>query len=234
MRRNTRQVRTIAIVLVAGLWLSFAHGGVAVADDVVALPEPREKGGVSVEEALSTRRSVREFAKRPLSLVEIAQLLWAAQGTTDSRGYRTAPSAGALYPLEIYLVAGAVTGLEPGVYRYEPAGHRLTRRQSGDLRRNLARAAFEQDWVAQAPAILVIAAVPARSARKYGRRAPRYVRIETGHAAQNVYLQAEALGLGTCAVGAFDDGRLARVLELPKNTSAELVMPVGWPASGSL
>jgi len=195
----------------------------------VQLPDPRREGTISVEQALARRRSVRDFRTAPLPLASVGQLLWAAQGITNTRGDRTAPSAGALHPLEVYLVAGAVTGLEPGVYRYEPGRHQLLRVAAGDVRRDLARAALEQDWVADAPGILVLAGVYERSARKYGRRAPRYVHMEVGHAAQNVYLQAVALDLGTVLVGAFRDGQLARVLDLPAEVQPLGVMPVGQP-----
>jgi SagB-type dehydrogenase family enzyme len=213
--------------------VALGTGGIAVAgsaEESIALPEARREGELSVEGALARRRSVRDFRAEPLGLSAVSQLLWASQGISGPRGLRTAPSAGALYPLELYLVAGAVSGLAPGVYRYDPRRHRLFPHATGDPRRQLARAALDQDWVAEAPAILLVAAVYERTARKYGRRAPRYVHMEVGHAAQNVYLQAEALGLGTCAVGAFDDRRLAQVLALPKDVEPQLVLPVGLPA----
>jgi SagB-type dehydrogenase family enzyme len=203
--------------------------GSAVTGGSVALPEPHRDGTVAVERALGERRSVREFASEPLSLAAASQILWAAQGVTHSSGLRTAPSAGALYPLELYLVAGEVSGLAPGVYRYEPKEHRLVLNREGDLRRELARTALEQDWVARAPAILVFGAVYQRSRSKYGSRAARYVHMEAGHAAQNVYLQAEAAGLGTVMVGAFRDQPLARLLELPPDVEPLGVMPFGSP-----
>ena len=195
----------------------------------VALPRPSHEGEVSVEQALALRRSVRAFAAEPLPLSAVSQLLWAAQGVTDAAGHRTAPSAGALYPLEVRLVAGAVSGLRSGVYRYDPIRHRLRLESEGDLRTRIAEAALSQDWVAQAPAIVVLAAVVERTARKYGERAPRYVHMEVGHAAQNVYLQATALGLGTTMVGAFRDEELARVLGLPAQVEPLALLPVGKP-----
>jgi len=191
------------------------------------LPEVRRDGPVSVERALASRRSQRSYTEAPLSLAEVAQLLWAAQGVTGSDGLRTAPSAGALYPLEIHLVAGEVSGLAPGVYRYDPERHGLRQQVEGDLREALAEKALEQSWVADAPALLVITAVVQRTARKYGSRAERYVLIEAGHAAQNVYLQAEALGLGTVIVGAFEDEPLGRLLRLPPGQRPVGLMPVG-------
>jgi SagB-type dehydrogenase family enzyme len=195
----------------------------------IALPEARREGRVPVERALAGRRSVREYADAPLPLAELAQLAWAAQGVSDPAGYRTAPSAGALYPLELYLAAGEVLGLEPGVYRYLPQGHRLVRHAGGDVRGAVARAALLQLWIADAPAILVLAGVIERSAAKYGDRARRYVHMEVGHAAQNVYLQAETLGIGTCMVGAFHDGQLKRVLALPDEVEPLALLPVGRP-----
>ena len=201
----------------------------ASANEEVRLPEPSFEGKVPVERALALRRSVREFASEPLSLSAASQLLWAAQGVTEPGGGRTAPSAGALYPLEVYLVAGAVTDLPPGVYHYEPRRHRLVLSAKGDRRAGVAEAALDQDWVAEAPAILVLAAVQQRTARKYGARAARYVHIEVGHAAQNVYLQALALGLGTTVVGAYRDDPLADLLELPRQAKPLALLPVGVP-----
>jgi len=201
----------------------------AAGDGDIALPKPRLEGEVPVERAMALRRSVREFAQEPLPLAAVSQLLWAAQGITDPPDGRTAPSAGALYPLEVYLVAGAVSGLRPGVYHYEPRRHRLVLESAGDRRAGVADAALGQDWVGEAPAIVVLAAVYQRTARKYGERAPRYVHIEAGHAAQNVYLQAGALGLGTTMVGAFRDEKLTGVLGLPAQVKPLGLLPVGRP-----
>jgi SagB-type dehydrogenase family enzyme len=215
-------------------WLSglaLCTGGLAAANGTggIALPEPRLEGEVSVEKALALRRSLREFAAEPLPLAAASQLLWAAQGITAPDGLRTAPSAGALYPLEVYLVAGSVSGVPAGVYRYAPRRHALIPIQRGDPREALAEATFRQDWIAEAPAIVVLAAVYQRTSRKYGERGARYVHIEAGHAAQNVYLQAGALGFGTTLVGAFDDEDLARVLGLPKRVEPIGLLPVGKP-----
>ena len=198
------------------------------APDALWLPPPRPASAVSVEEALASRRSVRHFADAPLPLADAAQLVWAAQGITRAEGLRTAPSAGALYPLEVYLVAGAVATVPAGVYRYLPAHHRLERTVAGDPRRELAAAAFHQSWIAEAPAIVVIAAVVRRTRLKYGERGERYVHIEAGHAAQNVCLQAVALGLGTTLVGAFADAEVKRVLGLVEEEPL-LLVPVGKP-----
>lgn len=195
----------------------------------IPLPPPRIDGKISVEAALRARRSVREFQDAGLTLAEAAQLLWAAQGVTNDEGDRTAPSAGALQPLEAYLVAGDVAGLAPGVYRYAPPDHALVGIAQGDRRAALTADTLDQAWVRAAPAVLVLAAVVRRTERKYGDRARRYVHFEVGHAAQNVYLQAEGLGLATVIVGAFEDDAVRRTLGLPRRTEPLAIMPVGRP-----
>ena len=197
--------------------------------DVIQLPEPRPDSKTSVEAALRRRRSVREFKTDGLTLAEVSQLLWATQGITDPEGKRTAPSAGALYPLEVLLVVGKEGDLPVGLYRYRPEGHELVCVAEGDQRAKLAVAALDQDWLADAPVTIAIAAVYERTARKYRQRAERYVHMEVGHAAQNVHLQAVALDLGTVVVGAFDDADVKRVLTLADNEQPLCLMPVGKP-----
>ena len=188
------------------------------------LPPPEQKGKMSLEEALGRRRSVREFRREPLAERELSQLLWAAQGITHAEGLRTAPSAGALYPLEMYLGTGM------GFYHYEPHGHRLVRLSERDLRVAMRRAALEQEAITQAPAVFVLAAVYERISRKYGAaRTPRYVHMEVGHAAQNVLLEAVSLGLGGVPVGAFNDEALQKALGLPVDQHPLYVIPVGHP-----
>jgi len=190
----------------------------------VELPAPRREGEMSLEEALDSRRSRREFAAGALSEEERAQLLWAAQGLrSDERG-RTAPSAGALYPLEVYWVDA------DGVFHYLVEEHALERLAEGDRRRNLAAAALGQKSVAGAPAIIIITGVVARTAEKYTERAERYVWLEAGHAAQNVLLQATALGLAAVPVGAFGDGRVRAALNLPAGCAPLYIIPVGRAA----
>jgi SagB-type dehydrogenase family enzyme len=191
------------------------------------LPAPLLSGPVAVEQALQQRRSVRRLAATPLALADLAQLLWAAQGVTDAQGHRTAPSAGALYPLEVLLVAGRVDGLAPGVYRYRPGEHALVKVAAGDVRDQVAAATRGQPWVAEAPALLVIAADVARTAARYGARADRYVQVEAGHAAQNVYLQCAARGWATVTVGAFDDAKLRQAVGLAPDRMVLALMPVG-------
>lgn len=184
-----------------------------------------------LETLLAQRRSLRAFAPAALTLPEVARLLWAAQGLTDPQGRRTAPSAGALYPLELSVAVGQVEGLPAGIYRYRPQGHALLKVADGDARARLAAAALAQECVAQGALVLAIAAIYARTLRKYGERGIRYVHLEAGHAAQNVCLQAVALGLGTVPIGAFDDHAVQHILGLPHEAVPLYLMPVGRPAS---
>ncbi|MGQ9788211.1 MAG: SagB/ThcOx family dehydrogenase [Candidatus Hadarchaeaceae archaeon] len=193
----------------------------------ITLPPPRLDSDFSIEEALLMRRSTREYTGEPLTLTEISQLLWAAQGITDPRGYRTAPSAGGLYPIEVYLVAGDIENLEAGVYRYLPRAHELVKIKSGDLRGPLSTAALGQIWVKDAAADLVIMGVYERTTVKYGDRGIRYVYMEAGHVAQNICLQATALGLGTVTVGAFYDDQVQEILMAAENEKPLYLMPVG-------
>ncbi len=197
-------------------------------DKVIKLPQPRFSSDVSVEEALLKRRSVREYKDEPLTIAEISQILWSAQGITERRmGFRTAPSAGALYPLEVYIVIGKVKDLVPGVYKYRPESHDIVLISSGDKRIDLYRVSLMQDCIKNAPVVLVISAIFERTTRKYGERGIRYVYMEAGHSAQNVYLQCESLGLGTVVVGAFDDEGVRRVLNLGKGETPLYLIPVG-------
>lgn len=186
------------------------------------LPAPAGTGHMSLEECLRRRRSAREFSKRPLTEQQIGQLLWAAQGISSPEGLRTAPSAGALYGLEIYVVTGT------GAYRYAPKTHELERQSEEDLRPALCRAALDQESVLAAGAVFVIAAVYDRLAGKYGDdRSVRYAHFEAGHAAQNLLLQATALGLGSVPMGAFRDEQVRKVLSLPAEESPLYLIPVG-------
>ncbi|MFN3594140.1 MAG: SagB/ThcOx family dehydrogenase [Thiobacillaceae bacterium] len=195
----------------------------------IPLPEFCVQAVLTYEELLWRRRSVRAFAPRPLTLQHCAQLLWAAQGVSDPAGLRTAPLAGALYPLEPFLVVGQVTGLDAAVYRYEPTGHLLAVHLAGDQRTALAAAAHGQSWVAQGAVVLAIAAAYQRCARKYGERAARYVPLEAGHVAQNVCVECTALGLGTAPIGAIDDDTVRRVLRLLAGLDPLYLLPVGHP-----
>lgn len=193
----------------------------------IVLPEPDRQGTVPVETALATRRSVRAFTPRPLSLQQTSQLLWSAQGVTGPYGVRTAPSAGALYPLETLLVAGSVDDLDAGLYRYAPREHSITQVRGEDLRRPLFAASLEQGCVANAAVDIVLGAAYERVTGKYGERGQRYALLEVGHAAQNICLQAVALGLSSVVVGAFRDEEVKKLMELAEGEEPLYIVSVG-------
>ncbi|NWG13259.1 MAG: SagB/ThcOx family dehydrogenase [Acidobacteria bacterium] len=210
------------------------------ASQAIGLPAPRLDGSCSVEKALATRRSVRAFKEEGLSIAALSQLVWAAQGITLKTdappnwqwgtwqgGRRTAPSAGALYPLELYIVAGNVDGLKPGIYKYRPQTHQLLGVSTGDKRGELATAALGQKWIQTAPCVFVVGAVYSRTEVKYRERTPRYVHIEVGHAVENICLQAVALGLGTTMVGAFDDTQVKKAVGMAEDEQPLAIVPVG-------
>ncbi len=220
----------LAAAVLAGSLVSCSDpndGSSGALGPVIELPAPRTDGPVSLEEALGGRRSARTFTPEALTVEEISQLLWAAQGITASWGGRTAPSAGALYPLEVYVADQATLS------RYLPDGHRLELVVDRDVRADLAHAAHDQEAVGDAPAVFAITAVPSRTEAKYGDRAERYVNLEAGHAAQNVLLQATALGLGGVPIAAFDDGDVALVLSLPEGFVPIYLISVGHPSEAS-
>lgn len=200
---------------------------------VVSLPTPTLDGAMSLEAAVKGRRSERSFQAVPLGLERLSQLLWAAHGITDPhpdparRFRRAAPSAGAQYPLDVYVVAGLVEGLEAGIYHYRPQEHAVGLLMAGDLRQQLAGACLGQMFIAPAPVLIVITAEYDRITDRYGERGIRYAHMEVGHVGQNLHLQAEALGLGTVVIGAFRDDEVAEVLHLPQKHEPLYVMPVG-------
>lgn len=196
----------------------------------LSLPKTERGPGLALEQLLARRRSVRDYTGEPLSLEQASALLWAAAGITAPPHLRAAPSAGALYPLQLYLVAGHVNSLPPGVYRHRPEQNSIVLLAEGDCRRSLAGAAFGQSWLADAPLTLVFAAHYARTTVKYHQRGVRYVHIEVGHAAQNALLMAVAMDLGAAVVGAFDDARVAGALRLDAEEVPLYLMPVGHPA----
>jgi SagB-type dehydrogenase family enzyme len=224
-RENSLGVSLLASL--ASVVMSSAMGAAMIqtkssSASILRLPPPEQKGKMSLEEALGRRRSVREFTGEALTERELSQLLWAALGITHAEGLRTAPSAGALYPLDLYVASAG------GFYRYEPRLHQLIRLSDRDMRAAMCHTALDQEAITQAPAVFVIAAVYERTARKYGAsRTPRYVHIEVGHAAQNLLLEALALGLGGVPVGAFDDDALQKALELPVDHCPLYLIPVG-------
>ncbi len=191
------------------------------------LPEPILKGTLSVEEAIVSRRTVRSFAKRPLSLDEFSQLLWSAYGVTE--GFkRTVPSAGALYPMDIYAAVGLVNDVKAGIYHYIPEEHGISLILKWDMRGKIAEASLFQMWMADAPVLFIITVEYHRITIKYGERGIRYALMEAGHIAQNLFLQAEALGLGAGIVGAFHDDKLLKITDIPKSHYPLLIMPIGY------
>ncbi len=204
------------------LMLLFIGGG----DKEFFLPSPTIEGKVSVEEAIKKRRSVRAFKDQPLSINQISQLLWAAQGITDTHqglSYRAAPSAGALYPLEIYVVS------KEGVFHYVPSEHKLVQLKEDDVRKNLSNAALGQSPIYSAPLNIVITALYEKTTIKYGERGIRYVHIEAGHSAENIQLQAVALGLGSVPIGAFYDNKVSSVIGCSKEEVPLYIIPIGKP-----
>jgi SagB-type dehydrogenase family enzyme len=181
--------------------------------------------GVGFSAVLRRRRSVREYVDEPLSRAEVGELLWSSQGISSPDGLRTAPSAGAIYPLTVHVA------LPDGLYDYRSAGHRVERKAASDVRRSLGEAAFGQEWVGRAPAVFAISGDVSKTAEKYADRAERYVFLEAGHAAQNLLLQAVALGLSGVPVGAFDDETVAGLLHLPGSQRPIYLLPVGRPAT---
>lgn len=220
-------VISIGLLLVLGWYfilpvLPERKVGVQRIEERIILPEPSYSSETSIEEAISQRRSRRKYQDRELELKDLSQILWSAQGITDRRGFRSAPSAGALYPLEFYVV------MSSGVFHYDPFQHTLELMKEGDVRAELSKAAVDQEWVMEAPVDIVIAGVFERTMQKYGSRGERYVYMEAGHAAQNIYLQAESLNIGTVSVGAFYDDRVVKLLGLPEDHRPLYIMPVGY------
>lgn len=199
----------------------------SLAESKIHLPATRRDSSMSIEKALLSRRSVREFATEPLELWQISQLAWAAQGITGPDVHRTAPSAGALYPLELYVAAGIVNDVPAGIYKYDLRDHELSLWIQGDKRRELSEAALGQSSILQAAAVFALSAVYERTTWKYGERGIRYVHMEAGHSAQNLLLQATGLGLGSVLVGAFSDEKVRRVLGLNATESPLYLIPLG-------
>ena len=197
--------------------------------EIIKLPPPRTASDVSIEKAILLRRSVRDYAAEDIGLSDLSQLLWAAQGITGSGDLRAAPSAGATYPLETYAVIGRVPGLSAGIYKYRPASHELVRTHHGAVLEKLATACLGQGCVRDAAAVIVLAAVHGRTTDVYGKRGTRYVDNEVGHVAENIHLQAVALGLGTVAVGAFNDDAVGTVLRIGEEEKVMYLVPVGKP-----
>ena len=195
-------------------------------DSEIKLPEP-SGAGAGLFTVIAARRSTRTYAPGPLTLSEVSDLLYSAQGVTAGGGGRAIPSAGATYPLEVLVLAGEVEGIEPGLYRYTPDGHSLEQIVRDDLREAVCEASLGQRAITHAPAVLVITAIRSRTTERYGQRGVRYVDMEAGNASQNIHLMAEALGLGTVVIGAFQDDELSGILALGPGQAPLLLMPVG-------
>lgn len=228
MAGRTTLIRLLCSALAVVATMSCSGGGAqhtlaAPETAALALPAPNLDGTASLELVLSLRRSVREFTAEPLRRDQIGQLLWAGQGITGPGDLRTAPSAGARYPLDLYTVGANE------VLHYVPHGHRADVRASRDLRPDLADAALGQDAVRDAPTVVVIAASPSRTASRYGARTDDYVRLEAGHVAQNILLEATAIGLGAVPIGAFDRNRVRDLLALARDQVVIYLIPVGHP-----
>ena len=219
-----REFIRISALAAAGVATASCAGTQAqVGDRPVDLPAPQAQGAGSLEEALAKRRSVRRFTRAALTQAQIGQLLWAMQGITRDWGARTAPSAGALYPLEVYVATAE------GLVHYIPQGHRMTLTPQLGLRQALWEVGLEQDSIRDAPAVFVIASVYQRTSVKYGARARRYIDLEAGHVAENLLLQAVALGLVGVPIGAFYDSKVQAVLGLPEDQEPLYLIPIGYP-----
>lgn len=220
----------IMLSLVVALWFSLVNLTAGFGAEAIKLPAPAKKGTMSVEEALEGRRSVKLFGNRALELGQISQLLWAADGINNPQGKRTAPSGKAAYPMDLYLVAGerGVNGLAPGLYHYNVAEHALEPVAQGEFRPAVAKACNSQVWIGEAPVIVVIAGDYKRSEVKNGAKATLFTHVEAGLIAQNLFLQAGALGLGAGIAGGMNDQALGQALKLPPANIPFLVMPVGY------
>jgi SagB-type dehydrogenase family enzyme len=207
--------------------LATALATVALAAEPIKLPAAKQSSDTSLEAALAKRRSMRSYAAKPLTLPEVAQLLWAAQGVTDGKGHRTAPSARALYALEMYVVPQNVTGLAPGVYKYKPAAHELDLVVGEDRRKALLDAASGQASVREAAAVFVITAAPERMGPKSGENGKKFSYMEAGFAAQNLLLEVVSLNMGAVVVGGMNPGAVKAVIDAPAPEEVMCLIPVG-------
>ena len=222
----------IPIVVFSGvlIFLNFQKSNKEIMDnqsESIQLPKPSYQGNLFVEEAINQRRSIREYQDKSLTLTEVSQLLWAAQGL-NVKGGRVAPSAGALYPMEIYLVVKDVENLSPAVYHYLNKSHSLELYSESQIDSELAEASYSQSWVEKAPVKIIISGIFERTTSKYGERGIQFVYQESGHIAQNVYLQAESLDLGTVVVGGFNQGKIDKLFNFNEWQQVLYIMPVGW------
>jgi len=222
-------VLPIIILLGILIFLHYQKSQLKVMDNnltIIQLAEPKRRGEISFEETINQRRSVREYKDEPLTFSEVSQLLWSAQGL-NQKGSRVVPSAGALYPIEVYVVVKNVEGLASGVYHYLPESHSIEIYLQKEISQKLADIALGQEHVLEAPVNIIISGVFSRTTNKYGQRGIQYVYQESGHAAQNVYLQAESLGLGTVVVGAFNQSGIDQLFNFKEDQKVLYIMPLG-------
>ncbi len=223
----------VVLVILWAIWIGGSEEEVVgmecssnPAQSEITLPEPGYSG-IGLEEAIKERRSVREYTGENITLEELSMLLWSGQGITSDWGGRAAPSAGALYPIELYVVPNRVEGVYCGIYRYVPQEHKLVLVREGDFGEEVAAAALEQKWVRDAAAVIVMTAVRERTASKYGDASDRYIAMEAGHISENILLEATSLGLGAVPVGGFVPGEMDSVLGLEDGENSLYITAVG-------
>jgi SagB-type dehydrogenase family enzyme len=197
-------------------------------DGRIKLPSPDIQDSLTVSQAIEKRRTIRSFTDEKVTLAQISQLLWAAQGITSPQGLRAAPSAGALYPLELYINVKKSDSLREGIYKFNPISQSLFRVIDKDLSKEIAEASLHQKWMAEAPVMFVFTAIYERTTGKYGDRGVRYAMIEAGSSSENLFLQAQSIGLDCGIVGAFHDSEIKQLLDLEKRSNPLLIMPVGY------
>lgn len=230
--KRTGFVALVGLIILLTAAPAMSVGTNSEASNVVKLPTPRTDGGISVEKALSERRSIRSFKNGSLTLEEVSQLLWAAQGVTNDKGHRTSPSAMASYPLEVYLLAGNITGLPAGVYHYSPQGHNLTTISLGNKINELFNSSRggRPDWRIGSSAVFIIAGVFERIKKVPGQDLSRFVYVEAGTASENLLLEVVSLGLGATYTAGFDENKTREYLGLAKGEDPIAVIPVGRKA----
>ncbi len=233
MRGRQLTIVTLIAFIIFALTVAYYHFHTylfSTSYPIINLPNPAYSSNVSIEQALKTRRTIREFADKPITVQQLGQLLWAAQGITSPEGWRTAPSAGPTYPLELYVVAKNVTGLAVGVYHYVPALHSLEQISPVNKIQDIYQASSQQAPLLQCPAVIIITGEYDRTIKKYGNRGVRYVHLEAGTAAENIELQAVSLHLGTVSMGGFSDAMVIKALGISSTLTPLFIMPVGNPA----
>lgn len=194
---------------------------------MITLPQPKTDGQVSLEKSMTLRRSIRSYKNEPVSLQELSQLLWAGQGFTNERGFRTAPSAGATFPIELFVMVNNVEGLKKGIYHYQIGEHKLKLIDEREVELDLARASLSQSMISDAGVVIIFTAIFERTTRRYGERGIRYVHNEIGHVSQNIHLQVAALNLGTVVIGAYRDEEVEAILNFGEEYRVLYMMPVG-------